>query len=153
LSNFEGKKIVWHTGGLPYYLAYNIRIPSEKISIAVLTNVFDTKLRNILAHAAMDIAVLGEATLDYTRPITLPEDRMKAYPGVFHCQEIGMDAVVVLEGGKLYVTPSGQPKLRLLPTSDTTFEIRGVANLAFKEDGSSFELLQNGKTFKFLRKD
>lgn len=152
LSKYEGKRIVWHTGGLPYYLAYNIRIPEENLSISVLTNVFDLKLRNILAHAAMDISVTGEASLEYAKPIILPPEQVEDFVGTFFCEEINMGAVVVIEDGKLFVTPSGQPKLRLLPTSPINFEIRGIAEIQFHEDGDSFVLSQNGRKFTFLRR-
>lgn len=152
--NLDDEKVLWHTGGLPHYIAYNIHIPNKNTSIIVLTNTFSLDLRNLLAHALLEIELEGETTLPAYRPyVEASKDVTDVYVGNYYSEEIGLGASVFYnEAGRLRIRVAQQQDLGLYPYSPTDFEVGLVsAVVRFSEGGSSFTLFQHGRAFVFNR--
>lgn len=62
-NDFRGRKMLWHTGGLPGYLSFLAFIPDARVGVAVLTNT-ETPM----------YAALGWSLLDYALGTTPPWD-------------------------------------------------------------------------------
>jgi hypothetical protein len=67
-NDFRGRKLVWHTGGLPGYLSFVAFIPEARVGVAVLTN----------AETPMFQAA-GWSLLDYALGTTPPWDFVGGY--------------------------------------------------------------------------
>lgn len=70
---------------------------------------------------------------------TMPVERMEAIAGSWIIEAPGLSVELVLEEGRLYADPTGQPRAELTPTSDSTVVHEGVGvSIVFyvEEDGS-----------------
>ncbi len=67
-NDFRGKKLVWHTGGLPGYLSFVAFIPESRVGVAVLTN----------SESPMFLAA-GWSLLDYALGSSPPWDFIGGY--------------------------------------------------------------------------
>ncbi|MHB1311676.1 MAG: serine hydrolase [Gemmatimonadaceae bacterium] len=67
-NDFRGRKLMWHTGGLPGYLSFVAFIPESRVGVAVLTN----------SESPMFLAA-GWSLLDYALGTPQPWDFVGAY--------------------------------------------------------------------------
>ena len=65
LSDYRGRKLVWHTGGWPGMVSRLTLVPSEKLGVIVLTNQEVGAAFNAVALRALD-AMLGAPATDWT---------------------------------------------------------------------------------------
>lgn len=65
LSDYRGRKLVWHTGGWPGMVSRLTLVPSKKLGIIVLTNQEVGAAFNAVTLRALD-AMLGESATDWT---------------------------------------------------------------------------------------
>lgn len=146
-----GRKAVWHTGGLPGYVAYDIRVPSEKLHVIVLSNQFDPGKRNDFTHALLELALTGKAEVDeIAAPTPVPAETLASYAGRYVNEELGLRISVTFESGRLYLRVDGQSQFWLIPRSETEFEIRDIARVRFEIRDGAVEMvvLQGGQEFR-----
>ena len=130
LSDYHGRKVVSHSGGLDGMVSQVALLPEENLGLVVLTN-SETPLSNVLVNKIFDV-FLGVPARDWSAdylarakagreasaaaakkiedsrvPNTKPSLPLAAYAGAYTGQMYG-DARVTVEGGKLV--------LRLLPS-------------------------------------
>jgi CubicO group peptidase (beta-lactamase class C family) len=70
-NDFRGRKLLWHTGGLPGYLSWLGFVPDARVGVAVLTNT-ETPM----------YAALGWSLLDYALGTAPPWDFVGGYAAV-----------------------------------------------------------------------
>jgi CubicO group peptidase (beta-lactamase class C family) len=138
--------LITHSGGTGGFRSNLIFDKQKKIGAVVLSNTEITP-ECILAP----VFELECSVPDFV--VVSPSVQIKML-GNYRNQEIKMDIEVFQENGIFGVQPSGQPRARLWPKSETEFVIAEVnASLVFKRDSdggfSGFELRQNGQTFSF----
>ncbi|MEM9416366.1 MAG: serine hydrolase [Planctomycetota bacterium] len=137
------------TGGYACFLGFD---RADNYAVVVLTNTsnefggrFSHDLRNLLQGEDVEPADLPARP----EPIDLPEETLARYVGQY---QLAPDMVftITTDSGKLYAHLTGQPTLRVYPTSQTEFEYRVVeARIVFdlpEDEGpaTKLTLFQNG---------
>ncbi|XAM00261.1 serine hydrolase [Phycisphaeraceae bacterium D3-23] len=144
------------TGGYACFLGFD---RANNFAVVVLTNTsneyngqFSHDLRNLLRGEEVEPADLP-ARPD---PIDVPEETLARYIGQYQLAP-EMVFTITTDGGKLYAHLTGQPTLRVYPTSPTEFEYRVVeARIVFElpdDDGpaTKLTLYQNGAVMESPR--
>lgn len=93
---------------------------------------------NELVFTQMGIKFKGTRQGHLKEEVKVPFEILNKYIGLYKLEE-GLDMKIDLRGEDLFVSPTDQPSLKLVPISDTKFEIIGVdASIDFKleTDGS-----------------
>ncbi|WP_395739597.1 serine hydrolase [Prosthecobacter sp.] len=143
LGKFEGDATLHHDGGTYGYCSALQVIPARRIVRVVLINNASVPGSMVIAGTS-DIKPVDPAA---QKEISLPEDMLKQYPGVY---ELDRDSrfTVLLREGKLYVNLTGQPFLRgFAKAPDRLFYKAVAAEIAFnRSEGEvrSLTLFQNG---------
>lgn len=134
VSTDDGRTVIAHGGGINGFTSFILRIPEEKLCVVALSNVQPSSPTAI----ARDLAaiVLGEK-YDLPKQRQLAEvdpEVFDTYEGKYELQP-GMVLTITREGDALMAEVTGQPKVRLLPESKTTFYEKSVdAELTFLPD-------------------
>ena len=63
-NDFRGRKLMWHTGGLPGYLSFLAFIPEARVGVAVLTNT-ETPMFQALGWSLLDYALGSRPAWDF----------------------------------------------------------------------------------------
>ncbi|WP_049622706.1 serine hydrolase [Frateuria defendens] len=150
LSDYRGKRLVWHTGGWPGMVSRLTLVPELKLGVVVLTNAESGAAFNAVTYrvldaylhpgqktdwvAAYDKAVKkaqGNAGDSWQKHLAARDARSRPslaqarYAGTYRDPWYG-DVVVREEGGKLRLTFSKTPQLAgtLAPWQHDTFTVR-----------------------------
>jgi serine-type D-Ala-D-Ala carboxypeptidase/endopeptidase len=143
--------IVWHNGGTGGYRTFIGLLPSRKMAVVVLTNSGNAGADDIGMHLlspALPLAPKPQPMKQRTA-IELPAATLARYAGTYQLSPaLALD--VTVEGGELYVHPTGQAKLRLWPETETDFFLKELdAQVTFVRDAqgvaTSLVLHQNGQ--------
>ncbi len=120
VTTYKGLREVSHGGSTAGYQTYLARFPTERLSIAVLSNVSGSGPSG-LAHQVADIYLAGKIK-EPAKPVAVavPAETLKKYVGVY--REPLTDAALRVELGKdgKTLTIAGQPVLALSATAFTT---------------------------------
>ena len=144
--------IVWHNGGTGGYRTFIGFEPSKHFGVVVLTNSGGAGADDIGMHLldpSLPLAPKPQPIKQRTA-IELPASAMAQYVGVYQlAASFSLD--VTLAGSILSVEPTGQPKLRLYPETETDFFLKEVdAQFNFTRDPqgvvTGLVLHQNGAT-------
>ncbi|MGH9900297.1 MAG: serine hydrolase [Pyrinomonadaceae bacterium] len=125
-SSYEGHRIIEHGGGINGFSTDALRLPDDRIFVAVLTNKDSGNPGP--SEVAFEIAALTVGK-PYREPtaIKLPPDALDKYVGVY-----GLDrkeeAVIRREGEKLLAQFPRAGKVEIFPSSATEFFIKGSRN-------------------------
>jgi len=158
VTQLRGRTLYTHTGGDVAHRTYFGYLPELEAGVWISSNnaafslavgprviraFFGDSLEAETEEAATGAeAAAGEAAMS--------GERMEAVTGEWMADAIGLRITVELEDGRLFAQPSGQGRLPLAITSDSTAAPEGVdASLVwhFRPDGTvdSATLLQNGE--------
>ncbi len=147
----------WHNGGTGGYSAWLSLVPGRNVGIVVLCNTHGKQIDEI-GERIMRIA-LGEK-IEPPAPKTIVKvapEVLKKYEGVYDFTP-QFAVTVTLEGDKLMVQATAQPKFQVYPESETRFFYKVVdAQLIFVPDkNGKIDLLilhQNGAYLVATHKD
>lgn len=120
VNSYEGHPVIEHSGGIPGFASYAIRMPNDRVFVAALTNKdFESPGRTVLKIAALAIGK------PYREPVAikLAVSMLDGYTGVYQLGET--DKVVVRrDGDNLVISyPSGR-KTVISPSSETQFFVK-----------------------------
>ncbi len=145
--------VIWHNGETGGYHSFIAVDPTRHVGVVVLSN------------SATSIDDLGMHLVDERIPLHLPpappievvQDSMMVdtYVGTYELAP-GARMTVTRAGSKLYLQPTGQQRVRVFPTSDSTYKLTVVdAQLTFHHDAqgrvSEMELRQGGREMRGVR--
>ncbi len=138
--------ITWHngeTGGYHAFIGFN---RAKGFGVVVLSNVADMLVDVVALHLLSPQAVPAPKPLPPI--VTVPLTTLQRYPGIYQLAP-AFQIAISLRGGDLYAQATGQPELRLYPSSRTTFFLRVVdASITFQVDAAGnvtgLVLHQNG---------
>ena len=119
-GRIKGREIVFHGGDYAGYSALIMRVPSEDIFIAMLTNDGRTYAFNLEMPAKKIAALLFNDPFPEWRAIPLPPEDLERFVGTYRINESSVREFLV-EDGRTYTSRDGRPKLEVFPASDTTF--------------------------------
>lgn len=142
ISTLRGAPAIAHGGGIFGFSTYAIRLPDEKVYVAVLANSDSPRT---------DPGMLGKriAALLIGRPfpeqvvVTVDPKALTRWTGVYRFDPQTTRTVTV-EGGKIYSQRAGGPRLEVKPSSETEFFYEGsLTRLKFVAgpDGRATEVL------------
>jgi CubicO group peptidase (beta-lactamase class C family) len=139
VTAYKGLREVSHGGSTAGYQTFLARYPSERLSVAVLSNVTGSGPAN-LAHQVADIYLAGKIK-DPVKPVAVavPAEALKRYAGVYRDPLTDAATRVALEKDGKTLRIAGQAVLALSATAFTT------------PDGSrqaAFELGPDGKPLR-----
>lgn len=130
----SGRKEVGHGGGINGFATQILRYPDQKVCVVVLCNVVPCNPGKV-AHDLAAIAFGDEYKLPEERKVAKVDPKvLDAYVGRYEVRT-GMVLTVTREGDHLLAQPTGQPRLEILPASETEFFLKVVdARLTFVKD-------------------
>jgi CubicO group peptidase (beta-lactamase class C family) len=105
VDRYKQATIIEHAGGFMGYRTEYLRFPDQRFSVICLCNL-GTIDPATLARRIADIYL--EAEFDR---------RLSPLVGVYHSDELDLDAEITLRRGRLYITRGGQPALPLDPVA------------------------------------
>lgn len=130
-GNIQGSPIVEHGGNMGGFMSHAIYLPREDVYVAVLYNFrAPDRLPEFLAG---DLAALAIGRPYEIREITLDENLLKSYAGVY--EEGGVERLLTVEGGKLYYQRVGANRMLMKPYARDKFFLDNTAVVGeFKRD-------------------
>jgi hypothetical protein len=130
--SYEGHAVVEHGGRINGFATANMRLPDDRVYVAVLSNCLGCAEPRALALTAASILV--GRPFDERRTIALPEATLDRYAGSYR-DEDGDDWVVSRSGDHLSVA-AGR-RFEAYPFAESAFLFRdAVRTLRFVTDGS-----------------
>ena len=135
VSKLRGRRAISHGGGIFGFSTYAVRLPDERVYVAVLCN-SDSPSADP-GYLAKKIAALAVGD-PFPEPaaITLEPKILERYAGVYRIDETSTRTVTV-ENGRLYTQRSGGERLEVRPGSETDFFYdKSLTRLRFVLDAS-----------------
>ncbi len=124
IANYEGHPIVQHSGGINGFATQVMRLPEDKVYVAILTNLDNNPVP--LGDLAFQISAL---VIDkpYQEPtaVTLPATTLDSYVGVYQV-DAKTDLIMRREGDHLVAQYGGGSGQAITPSSPTEFFIEGA---------------------------
>lgn len=138
LSSYKGHPIVEHSGGIPGFTTFGLRLPEDRVYVAVLSN----SMRLGAAELASRIAalVIGQPLIDPT-PIELEPADWQQFVGTYQTKD---DEVwtAVEENGRLSFQLGQSPPTELVPFAPNAFFCKSMPllHLFFEAGGTAVNL-------------
>jgi CubicO group peptidase (beta-lactamase class C family) len=129
-----GRKEISHGGGINGFVTQILRYPEKKVCVVVLCNVLPQNPGKV-AHdlAAITFGEPYKVPVE-RKPVKVDSKVYDAYAGRYRLSR-DVTVTVTREGDRLMIQPTGQPKLELVPESETRFFIKIVdADVRFIKD-------------------
>lgn len=133
ISQFQGRTIASHGGGIPGFRAYVVRIPEDHVYVALLTN--DETAETQPEYVARRIAgiAIGKPIID-AKIIKLDVTILDTYLGQYRAGE-DESLTVRRQGDRLFAQDPGNPEVELFPISEDTFIVKAFdARITFVKD-------------------
>ncbi len=142
VSTFRGARALEHGGGIFGFSTYGIRLPDEKVYVAVLANSDSPKADPGMLGKRIAALLIGRP---FPAQVPVPVDPkvLARWTGVYRFDPQTTRTVTV-EGGKLFSQRVGGPRLEVKPSSETEFFYEGsLTRLEFVAgpDGRATEVL------------
>lgn len=142
IGTLAGHKMIHHGGSIPGFTAQALRLPDDKVFVAVLTNGNGGAVNTpVIAYKAAGIAI-GQPFADF-KPIALAPQALDAFVGTY----VGADKVKRLvrrDGDKLVMQRDGRDAAPIMAHAPDSFFMDGsLASLEFQRgvDGKVHSLL------------
>jgi CubicO group peptidase (beta-lactamase class C family) len=135
MSAVQGHPSVEHGGGINGFVCHALRLPEDRVYVAVLTNrVADAPVPDRLAVQLAAIAV--GRPYEEPKPVALTTAQLDALTGVYRIGE-KEQRVITREGTKLFSQRSGGAKRELLALSPTGFYLKdSFTRFEFRKDAA-----------------
>jgi CubicO group peptidase (beta-lactamase class C family) len=152
-----GRDMIGHGGDMPGFHFMDMSFINEEVQVIVATNIEPGIIRSRMASALAGLALDSRGILpDLPREIDVAEESLAARTGDYVWSETAADgttdtleARVFLENRKLYMQLKGQMELRLIPRSETRFELKDIAGVEFLESGEM--ILTQRRVYRFSK--
>ncbi len=153
---FFERKAYGHTGGIDGFSSQSAYFESDDVAVVLTANGLNYPLNDIsIGVLSLYFGIPFEVPDLSSRAITLTEDLLTFYQGVFASNAMPLKITLKVTDGQLTAQATGQPALPLTPfsTSEFRFEPAGII-ISFEqtEDGinyGKFLLKQGGGTYSF----
>ena len=128
IGEYRGLRTVGHSGGDAGFRSYVVRFPDEDFAVVILSNLADFG-PSTMAQRVADVYLADRLEEETTEPAAEPEPERPAVeidPAVYDDYagdyQVGPDVVTVFrDGDRLWARQPGQPRVELLPESETRF--------------------------------
>jgi D-alanyl-D-alanine carboxypeptidase len=135
ISKLRGHRSIEHGGGIPGFSTYALRLPDDRVYVAVLCNSDNPKAAPGYLAKRLAAMAIGDP---FPSPVAVKVDP-KVLAGHVGAYEIDKSTrrTVTVENGKLYTQRSGQQRLEALPSSETEFFYENsLTRMRFERDAS-----------------
>jgi D-alanyl-D-alanine carboxypeptidase len=140
IGTFEGHPVYEHGGGIHGFSAYVVRLPEDRVYVAVLSNCGNTNTGGLARKLA---ALAAGKPLVNPPAVSIPPSALVEYAGTYLDDDV---TVVVTAGDSLTMQPSdGGPPSTLVPMGPDRFFVRDSFSRFV------FERNQAGKVTSFTR--
>jgi CubicO group peptidase (beta-lactamase class C family) len=119
LDDWNGHKVYQHGGNIDGFNAQVGLMPDQHLGVVVLTNVSGSPLSSETMQGVWKNLVGEPASTTKIVALENPDQEV----GTYHLEIAKLDFVVTHEGNKLFVKPSGQPKMELQPLGDRRYKV------------------------------
>jgi CubicO group peptidase (beta-lactamase class C family) len=135
IGRYEGRAVQEHGGGIHGFRSYVVRVPSDGVYVAVLSNfAAAAPSPDMLARKAAAIAI-GKPLVN-PAAVTLTPEQLDAYVGRYVTQS-GARFIVSREGSRLFVQPGDGPNTEIFLAGNDVFFVRDTfRRLTFQRDAS-----------------
>ncbi|NOT33725.1 MAG: serine hydrolase [Candidatus Eisenbacteria bacterium] len=144
MSNYEGHRIEQHNGGIDGFLANVVRIPDDRLYVAMLVNDESPSFNADFLAAKLTAIAVGKPLPEPGAHSMTPE-QLDRFVGVY-AVDSATSRAIVRKDRKLYSQRRGGGELELFPTSDSTFGmVDRIARLTFRRgpDGKIDRVVMN----------
>ncbi len=135
VSTLRGRRSIDHGGGIPGFSTFALRVPEDKVYVAVLCNSDNPKSSPSYVARRVAAIVMGKPFPEHTA-VTVDPKVLAGHVGVY---EVDPETrrIVTVEGDKLYTQRSGRSRLEARPSSETEFFYENsLTHLRFERDAS-----------------
>ena len=141
VSTLRGARSIEHGGGIFGFSTYAVRLPDEKVYVAVLAN-SDGPAADPGTLGKEIAAILIGKPFPARVPVPVDPKLLERWVGVYRFDP-QTTRTITTEGGKLYSQRSGGPRLEVKPLSESEFFFDGsLTRIAFvAPDGKAKEAL------------
>ncbi len=148
----DGRKQMWHNGGIQGFNSSMAWYPESKTTIVVLANLNGQAPDQMLPQLAAVAFGKGVQLTSERKEIKLPKETLTSYIGTYQLAP-KVKLMMTLIGDQMMTQLSGQPKLAVFAEADGKFFLKVVdAQLEFVKDGNGkvtdVILHQNGRDQK-----
>ncbi len=139
VDEYKGLKTVRHGGALGGYRAELLRFPGQRFSVICLSNLSSfnpSSMCNQVAdiYLADKLAAEEPKKEQELKPVSVNLDLYDDYAGKYQL-DMGLVVTIARENANLIAEVQGQPKVELIPVSETTFLVKIIdAKLSFHRD-------------------
>ena len=135
VSTLRGRRSIEHGGGIPGFSTFGLRVPEDRVYVAVLCNSDNPKASPGYVAKRVAAIAMGKPFPAHTA-VTVDPKVLAGHVGVYEVDKETRRNVTV-EGGKLYTQRSGSSKLEAHPSSETEFFYdNSLTYLRFERDAS-----------------
>ena len=141
-GSLRGRPSIEHGGGIFGFSTFVLRIPSERIFVAVLANTDAPATAPAVVAKKIAAILLGDPFPE-TAPVPVPAEVLAKYAGVYQI-DAESRRMVVVEGDKLFTQREGGTKVEAKPRSATEFfypESITTFRFVIGKDGQATEML------------
>lgn len=132
-ANYEGHRVDLHNGGINGFATQMLRLPDDKVYIAILSNCDSCPVPLTDLVFQMAAQVIGQPYHDPTA-ITLPTNTLADYEGIYQRHD-GRTLTVRRAGDQLSVLADGDTVQLLTPSSPTEFFVKAqMIRIKFTKD-------------------
>jgi D-alanyl-D-alanine carboxypeptidase len=134
LSRFEGRTIASHTGGAPGFTAYVLRLPEDRVYVAILSNDWRAPVQPEYVAKRLAALAIGKPITE-TALRKLDAEMLDQFVGQY--QDVDGEVTTVRrDGSRLFAQSGRDPEVELFPAADETFVIKAFeAKVSFAKDG------------------
>jgi D-alanyl-D-alanine carboxypeptidase len=123
IAEYAGHSFVEHGGGIPGFASHAIRVPQDRVFVAVLSNLLAEGPERLAFMIAAQ--VIGQPYLD-PAPVELSAEALAEYAGDYFSEEMG-EWHFSVEDNQLYAQPGQSPRAELAPFSANEFFVKGIS--------------------------
>jgi CubicO group peptidase (beta-lactamase class C family) len=134
----RGLRVIWHEGGLPGFRSMLLRVPDEKLTVAILANAGPGRTNAIPKLLTVQLGKIFLADKLAPLPIVHKNVSPKSYDALTGLYEVvGKIMTISRRGPHLFEQLGDEPEKEIFPESDTKFFVKGAdVQFTFGKDSS-----------------
>jgi len=133
ISRFAGRTTASHTGGVPGFTAYTLRLPEDRVYVAILSNDWRAPVQPEYVAKRLAAIAIGKPITEATA-VNLDTKLLDKYVGQYRDPD-GEITTVRRDGNRLFSQSGRDPEVELFPTADETFVVKAFdAKISFVKD-------------------
>ena len=142
LDEYAGRKLIHHGGGIPGYASEALRMPDERVYVAILANSDDSPIDLYFLATILAAEVINQPYRDPKR-IQLSHTLLERYVGIYKIDETS-SRTITREGDRLFMQRTGRPRFEIHASAENEFfRPQSFQRLSFVKDktGAIVELV------------